>query len=231
MSNDVLPNTFITQDICYISDDKDEIELTSYTPLDTLFLLFFIFLGIGTHFFRIQFPNTVVFDEVHFGSFINFYINGSYFHDIHPPLAKLIMASIGKLSGYNGEYDFTSISYNKNYPSKKYISLRIIPALFGSFFVPISYIIMRSLHSSYFASFIATIFLACENLLIIESRFILTDGILCFFVSISIFSIILYWNYQNSITFYIMSISIGLALSIKFTAGGILFLGIYIYLY
>ena len=35
------------------------------------------------------------FDEVHFGRFTNYILNGTFFFDVHPPFAKLVFAYTG----------------------------------------------------------------------------------------------------------------------------------------
>ena len=50
------------------------------------------------------------FDEVHFGRFAGKYIKSSYFVDVHPPLAKLLITLAGFLFGYDGEFDFKDIA-------------------------------------------------------------------------------------------------------------------------
>ena len=42
----------------------------------------------------------VVFDEYHFGKFVNGYITGEYFFDIHPPLGKLLLCLVAWMGGY-----------------------------------------------------------------------------------------------------------------------------------
>jgi dolichyl-phosphate-mannose--protein O-mannosyl transferase len=37
------------------------------------------------------------FDEVHFGRFTTFFLNGTFFFDVHPPFAKLVYACTGIL--------------------------------------------------------------------------------------------------------------------------------------
>ncbi len=48
--------------------------------------------------YRIGTPDGVVFDEYHFGRFVNNYLDGDYFFDIHPPLGKLTLAFLGYLT-------------------------------------------------------------------------------------------------------------------------------------
>ena len=43
-----------------------------------------------------------VFDEYHFGKFVNNYNDGKYFFDIHPPLGKLTLAFAGWLVYVHG---------------------------------------------------------------------------------------------------------------------------------
>ena len=67
-------------------------------------------LGFFVRLFRIYQPSSVVFDEVHFGKFASRYIKSSYFVDVHPPLAKLLITLAGWLFGYNGDFDFKDIA-------------------------------------------------------------------------------------------------------------------------
>jgi len=50
------------------------------------------------------------FDEVHFGKFTNYYLRGTYFFDLHPPLAKLLLALLCWLLDYDGSYPFYAIN-------------------------------------------------------------------------------------------------------------------------
>lgn len=49
------------------------------------------------------------FDEVHFGGFASKYIKSQFFMDVHPPLAKMLIALTGWLFGLNPSFDFKEI--------------------------------------------------------------------------------------------------------------------------
>lgn len=51
-------------------------------------LILFI-LGLLTRFWRLREPPAVVFDEFHFGNFVQKYMRGKYLFDIHPPLGEM----------------------------------------------------------------------------------------------------------------------------------------------
>jgi dolichyl-phosphate-mannose-protein mannosyltransferase len=51
-------------------------------------------------------PNWVCWDETHFGKMGNWYINRTFFFDVHPPLGKMIIAALGYFTGYNGTHPF-----------------------------------------------------------------------------------------------------------------------------
>lgn len=66
------------------------------------------------------------------------YMKNVFFFDQHPPLGKQLIAAVGFLSGYDGNYNFTRIGadYTSNVPI---FALRLVPALCGSLLAPVVY--------------------------------------------------------------------------------------------
>ena len=207
---------------------KNSNQKLNFNTKDVIAVIFFTFLGVFTRLFRIYYPKKVVFDEACFGNFINKYIQGEYFDDIHPPLAKLIMAATAAVAGYKNNLNFRSlILTQEDYPEMIYVSLRLTPAIFAGLVVPLIYITARILNLSNFSSFSTGIFLSFELLFIVEGKYILTDGILHFFSMLAILSIFLYDRIPNLYTLIFEGICLGACISCKFTAGGIILLAIF----
>lgn len=51
--------------------------------------LVILFLAIGTRFYKVDEPDHVCWDETHFGKMGSWYINRTFFFDVHPPLGKV----------------------------------------------------------------------------------------------------------------------------------------------
>ena len=82
-------------------------------------------LALATRFYRLDVPRGVVFDEYHFGRFVNQYNAGTYLFDIHPPLGKLVFVFVGHLFGY----DHRNCQYN-NIQVRFFSSLAFLDLLF-----------------------------------------------------------------------------------------------------
>lgn len=218
--------TSISQLYRFIFPKRSPTKPLTLDTIDAVAIVFFMAAGMMSRVFRIQFPQTVVFDEVHFGNFTNWYIRGQYFHDIHPPLSKLIMAGVAKAAGYNAEYNFATILPTAKYPSMVYVALRLTPAFFGALCVPLSYLIMRCMNARHFSSAIAAFMVMFDCMLIVEARHILSDGILHFFSCLAILSIFLHERYYTLFSFLFEGFCLGCVASCKYTSGGIVLLAL-----
>ncbi|CDZ98262.1 glycosyltransferase family 39 protein [Phaffia rhodozyma] len=139
-------------------------------------------------------PSSVVFDEVHFGGFASKYIRHTFFMDVHPPLAKLLITFAAWLGGYQGGVDdFKDIAkeYDASVP---YVMMRLLPGLLGVSLVPLTYLTLRSLSCTTTTSLLGSSLVLFDNALVAQSRLILLDSPLIFFTATTIFS---YCRFSN----------------------------------
>lgn len=148
-------------------------------------LLLFLLSGMVRYYNNLD-PAAIVFDEVHFGGFVEGYHTGHYFFDIHPPLGKLSLLWLGYLFGYDPsacEYKNISDVYP---PGCKFYILRRIAATFGCMLAPLTFSIARKLGVSTSAAFLAGCFAAFDMMNVLESRHILVDSQLMFYCALSL---------------------------------------------
>ena len=121
--------------------------------IDAMALLIFV-VGIFTRILRLESPNHVVFDEMHYGKYASLYLKNTFFFDSNPPLGKMMIAFAGYLAGFDGKFTFDKIG--QEYPGEVPLwALRLIPALCGSLLTPSVYLIMTELGLSYYAGGLA----------------------------------------------------------------------------
>ncbi|KAF8189749.1 mannosyltransferase 1 [Pholiota molesta] len=157
----------------------------SYPPGEWKLLFLIVFVAAGVRLFRLSKPNSVVFDEVHFGKFASRYIKTQYFVDVHPPLAKLLITLAAFLFGYDGQFDFKDIG--KIYEHVPYVAMRMLPATLGVATVPLAYLTLRALDCRATTALLASLFITFENGMITQSRHILLDSPLIFFTALTTF--------------------------------------------
>ncbi|KAG2195696.1 hypothetical protein INT47_012917 [Mucor saturninus] len=132
--------------------------------------------------YKIAQPPSVVFDEVHFGGFATKYIKTRFFMDVHPPLAKMLIALVGKLAGLDG-FDFKDIGKDYLEENVPYVIMRVFCGITGLLVVPIAYLTVRSAGHSIAAGLVAAFMVCYENGLIANNRLILLDPPLLFFTA------------------------------------------------
>lgn len=195
---------------------------SEFTFIDSVLVAIIAIVSLYVRLWTIERPSDVIFDEVHFGNFSKWY-NTKYFHfDIHPPLAKLIMAYIAKSAQYKGDiqrFYKLGIPYEKN--ETHYITQRYIPAIFSAGVAPLIYCSLRNFAVSPICSLLGSIMLALDSSMIVESKFILTDGILHFFTALHIFAFSLFLRTEDNFHVLLAGITLGCASSCKFTALGL----------
>jgi dolichyl-phosphate-mannose-protein mannosyltransferase len=143
----------------------------------TRLLLVLVIVGAALHLFRLSSPPRVVFDEVHFGSFVDAYCcSHAYFFDIHPPHAKLLITGAVTLGGYRGGQKFADLG--GPFTSASPALFRLVPALAGIAIPLMLFAWMRQLGASTWAAFLAGLAAALDNALLVQTRVVALDGIL-----------------------------------------------------
>ncbi|KAG6909028.1 hypothetical protein DXG01_002302 [Tephrocybe rancida] len=147
-------------------------------------------LSFALRFYKINAPDQVVFDEVHFGKFASYYLRREYYFDVHPPFAKLLFGLAGWFVGFDGNFQFETIGDSYTTSHVPYVGLRALPAILGSLTVPVVYSIMKeSGYSTIIAAFSACIILF-DNAHVAQSRLILLDATLIFFLALTVYAYI-----------------------------------------
>lgn len=121
--------------------------------------------------YKLSYPNSVVFDEVHFGGFARKYILGTFFMDVHPPLAKMLFGAVGTLGGFKGDFDFKSIG-DKFPETTPYVFMRQFPALLGIGTVILCYLTLRQSGVRPIVAYATSFLLIIENFNVTISRYI-----------------------------------------------------------
>jgi dolichyl-phosphate-mannose-protein mannosyltransferase len=205
------------------ADTMGRVVFPLFTTADCFCLVFVCFLALFTRLWLIADPDRVTFDEVHFGNFTNWYIQRRFHFDIHPPLGKMLMATIAGWTQYKGDIDYAS-KFGQAYTHDElfFVSQRITPAIFSAFTSPLIYAACRCLRFTTLSAACAGIILTSDLSLIVEGKFILSDGLLHFFVALHIFALCLFLSNATVCRTVFSGLTLGAAAACKYTALGLL---------
>lgn len=143
------------------------------TPLALTALSFYL------RFSNIAANDHVVWDEAHFGKFGSYYLRHEFYHDVHPPLGKMLIGLSEYIAGFDGNFEFES---GAKYPDDlNYASMRRFNAVFGALCTPVAYYTATWMGLSYPTSLLVGLMVALEHSYIALSKFILLDSMLLFF--------------------------------------------------
>ncbi|KAG7833553.1 hypothetical protein KL941_003039 [Ogataea angusta] len=156
--------------------------------------ILFTFVSFFVRMYKIGINSNVVWDEAHFGKFGSYYLRHEFYHDVHPPLGKMLVGLSGYLAGYNGSWDFPS---GQEYPEYiDYVKMRLFNATFSSLCVPFAYFTMKELGFDLKTVWLFTLMVTLETSYTTLGRFILLDSMLLFFTVATVFSMARFHN-QN----------------------------------
>lgn len=152
-------------------------------------------LGFATRFYNISAADFSVWDESHFGKFAAQYIKGEFYHDVHPPLGKMLLGLSGWISGLspNSNFDF-GFHYASNVP---YTFMRMFAATFGAALIPLAYATAIQLKMTNSAAAFAALMIIFDMALANISRFILLDPILLFFTATAVYGAAVFRNVRS----------------------------------
>ncbi|BES91409.1 dolichyl-phosphate-mannose-protein mannosyltransferase activity [Nesidiocoris tenuis] len=145
-------------------------------------------LSISTRFYKVSEPDHVCWDEVHFGKMGSWYINRTFFFDVHPPLGKMLIALSGYATGYDGSFAFDKPG--DKYGDVKYIGMRVFCTFLGACIAPLAYLIVLELRGSATAAFLSSMMIICDVGVLTLTQYILLDPILLFFIMMSTYGIV-----------------------------------------
>nr|XP_060613879.1 protein O-mannosyl-transferase 2 [Anolis sagrei ordinatus] len=152
-------------------------------------------LSFATRFYRLREPPHICWDETHFGKMGSYYINQTFFFDVHPPLGKMLIGLAGYLSGYDGTFPFQKPG--DKYEQHNYIGMRGFCAFLGSCLIPFCYLTVLELSKSLHAAMLTAAFLIFDTGFITLSQYILLDPILMFFLMGAVLSMVKYNSCAN----------------------------------
>jgi dolichyl-phosphate-mannose-protein mannosyltransferase len=166
---------------------KDLLKVENYlAPILFTALSFFV------RMYKIGLNNHVVWDEAHFGKFGSYYLRHSFYHDVHPPLGKMLVGFSGYLAGYNGSWDFPS---GQEYPEYiDYVKMRMFNATFGALMVPVAYYTMKQIGYNRKVTWLFTLMVCLETTYTTLARFILLDSMLLFFTCTTVLCMYTFHN-------------------------------------
>ena len=181
--------------------------------------LLYVVTGIAfiARFYKIWYPKEVVFDEVHFGKFASYYLERTYFFDVHPPFAKMLIAFVGWVCGYDGAFKFDDIGLSYEVNPAPYIAYRSFNALLGTLTVSIMFNTMKELNFKAITCAFASLLVAIDNAHVTETRLILLDATLVISIASTLYCYIRFYKQQLKAPFssgwYFWLYATGLSLS------------------
>lgn len=181
------------------------------------------FVAFAMRFYRLALPSSVVFDELHFGKFVDNVLKREMSFDIHPPLGKLTLALFGWLAGYRPVAGFNYDPIGKDYMEVLYYPMREVAAVFGAATVPLLYATARRLGMSWVGALVASGLYCFDNLNVIESRLILMDSQIMFYLVLSLYCALELWKtpprtWKRLQWLSLTGIVCGCSMSVKWTA-------------
>lgn len=222
-----LPHTPPNEPVHLLVQAKESSERSPFVihfRIDALALVLFI-ISLATRLYRLDQPQNVVFDEMHYGKYASMYLRKTFFFDANPPLGKLLIALAGQIVGFDGgTFGFEKIGapYPEDVP---YVIFRLVPAIFGALLTPTVFLILCHLKVTAYAGYLASFMIVFDTAFLTQSRFVLLESMMIFFSLMAVLSTLKIRHYYEQpfgwgwwSWLVIAGINIGLAFCIKYLA-------------
>lgn len=190
-----------------------------------LFGLLVLLLSYLTYFQNYAYPPQLFWDENYHIASAQKYLNGVYFMEPHPPLAKLLIAAGERLFHPNPENNqFIGTDYAQNIPEGfSFAGYRFFPALLAWLTAPMLYLIFLLLTRNPRNAILLSFLYVFENALIVHARGAMLDSTLLFFITLTILAFFLLLECQSRRKFLplaatLFGASFGAAMTTKDTA-------------
>ncbi|XP_065206014.1 protein O-mannosyl-transferase 2 [Planococcus citri] len=177
-----------------MSQSKTHKEKEKHAPVsqkkqdDKLWWMMFtavVVLSFGSRLYKVSEPDHVCWDETHFGKMGSWYINRTFFFDVHPPLGKMLIALSGYLTGYEGTFPFEKPG--DKYENVNYIGMRVFCAVLGMCIAPFGFLTIWEMTNSLNASMFSSVLILFDVGILTLTRYILLDPIFLFFMMGTVF--------------------------------------------
>ncbi|CAG0888880.1 unnamed protein product [Cyprideis torosa] len=183
----------------------------------------------GTRLYRVEAPAHVCWDETHFGKMASWYINRTFFFDVHPPLGKMMIAASGYLTGYDGKFGF--VKPGDRYDDVNYLGMRVVCAILGACLVPFVFETVWEVTKSLPAATLAGSMILLDFGVLTLTQYILLDPYMLFFIAGATMCLAKFNGCSErpfSVLWFFWLFSVGTCLA---GAIGVKFVGLFIVLY
>ncbi|KAJ9062756.1 Protein O-mannosyltransferase 2 [Entomophthora muscae] len=148
---------------------KDEKAYTNSKKNERWLLLFITVISLATRWYKAGWGDRTIWDEAYFGKYGLNYVKHEFFHDVHPPLGKLLVGLSGKLAGYTGDFTFDSgVAFPKDLDHG---FMRMFASAFGAAIVPFGYLTTKFVGLSLRCRLLTSVLLLFDNGFIVISKF------------------------------------------------------------
>lgn len=162
-------------------------------------LLLVVVLSYFTFVHNYQNPPNLFWDENYHIASAQKYLNGVYFMEPHPPLAKLMIALGEKILDANPVDDqFINTDYGTDLPAGfSFAGYRLFPVLFAWLTAPLLFMIFFLITRSRIWSLLLSFLYLFDNATIVHMRSAMLDSTLLFFSALTIYAFLLAWERQG----------------------------------